>query len=208
MKTWQTLGILVATASLAWWFVDQAKPPERGPARRTTAMSASTSADASVSPTTPRWRAQARPYDHTPEAIEASRTTERKPVRPEDAQACETSDTCGDARACVDGQCVHCVADSECEGGMICALSRCMVPDDVECGSDEACGEDGYCVTDLRTEGPARSRYFSYCANERQHDALVAGPVHAPVEEGVVDVHVRERAELFAQAGFGAPVRP
>lgn len=202
MKSLQALGILVAVGSLAWvMLADGTEPVAKGPAHKT----ASHSAGASAVETAPRWQPRARVHDHELE-VEAdseqrSEGPERKPVRAEDVQACETSENCGDARACVDGQCVHCVADAECEAGMVCALSRCMVPDDVDCATDEDCGSGGFCASDVRAEGPPRGRWLSYCTDEREHDdaiAMVVGDVG-----GEVDVNARERAEVLASAGFG-----
>ena len=209
MKTWQALGVLVAAASIGWMLIDSAEPTEPAPARRT--ADASRSAAVNVSRGEPRWQPRSQAHhalapDEVAERDEPSGPPERKPVPLEDAQACQVSDTCADARACVDGQCVHCLVDSECETGMVCAQSRCIVADDVDCVVDEDCGADGHCVTDVRVEGPARARYFSYCGNEHQHDdAIATATEETPPDPRALaaEAHALERAELFARAGFG-----
>lgn len=163
MKALQVLGMLVAAGSLGWvMLADGSEAVAKGPVR----SAASHSAGASASETAPRWQPRARVLD--------SEQRNAAPVRVEDVQACESSESCGDARACVDGQCVHCVADAECETGMICALSRCMVPDDGDCAADQDCGSGGFCGSDDRAEGPPRGRWLSYCTDERGHDDAIA----------------------------------
>lgn len=203
MKARHALAILIAAGSMIWLLVDPGQPAEPAPVGKATSRSRSSSASATR--TEPRWQPRTLPAQQVVAQHEANGPLERKPVHPDDAQACETSETCGDARACVDGQCVHCVADSECEAGMICALSRCMVPDDIDCAGDEQCGEGGYCITDVRAEGPARARYFSYCTDEHQQDAISVVNEQVPLEGRALaaEANSRERAELFARAGFG-----
>lgn len=139
----RVLGISVAVGSLGWVLLaDGSEAVAKGPVRSAPSHSAGVSAG-------------------EVDSGQQNAETVRKPARLKDVQACESSESCGDARACVDGQCVHCVADAECEAGMICVLSRCMVPDDGDFAADEDCENGGYCVGDVRAEGAPRGRWLS-----------------------------------------------
>jgi hypothetical protein len=51
-------------------------------------------------------------------------------------------DHCTNARACVQGQCVPCLADSECLVHETCVLGHCLLPDLAECHTRADCEQD------------------------------------------------------------------
>lgn len=70
--------------------------------------------------------------------------------------ACETSATCGLARACVDDICTACTEDSQCSPGELCALDHCIPADLVECRSYTDCPNGQLCILSGYTGGTAR----------------------------------------------------
>lgn len=68
------------------------------------------------------------------------------------------------ARACIDGICLPCATDSECEDREVCVLNNCLLTSNVECrsrddceGPDSLCILTGYSTPDLRNNKDMRS---------------------------------------------------
>lgn len=68
------------------------------------------------------------------------------------------------ARACIDGICLPCAMDSECEEREICVLNNCLLTLNAECrsrddceGADSLCILTGYSTPDLRNNKDMRS---------------------------------------------------
>ncbi len=117
--------------------------------------------------------------------------------------------TCARARACVGGECLPCVADSECEAGELCVLQYCLLEPNVGCQTRADCTErsDAICVMNGITAGDLRgnSELRSECMEPRgghqktrkQYDSEIADavsraravPVHGPsARERALDV--------------------
>jgi hypothetical protein len=89
---------------------------------------------------------------------------------------CSGSETCTGAKACVDGACTACAADSECGDGEACVLEHCVAADNVACRSRSECG-GRLCI--LR--GPAAgqrpySELVSECLDPDSEDYYVKEP--------------------------------
>jgi hypothetical protein len=69
---------------------------------------------------------------------------------------CESSAGCGLARACVEGTCGPCVADSECAAGEGCVLDHCVRTELIECRRAAECAADALCILSGYTGGTAR----------------------------------------------------
>lgn len=79
-----------------------------------------------------------------------------------DAPPCDTSATCGLARACVSGRCVACAGDAECAAGETCVLQHCLLRTNARCRTARECGRGELCVvsdysSDFRGNGVMRS---------------------------------------------------
>lgn len=75
---------------------------------------------------------------------------------------CESTASCGLARACVDYRCVACGADTECLESEVCVLGHCLrgqlarCRSRTDCARGELCAMSGY-SSDARANGDLRS---------------------------------------------------
>jgi hypothetical protein len=79
---------------------------------------------------------------------------------------CELSEYCGLARACVDGLCTRCTADSQCAQGEGCVLDHCVRQELIGCQRAADCGSGGLCLLSGYTGGTARGNedMRAYCS--------------------------------------------
>jgi hypothetical protein len=59
---------------------------------------------------------------------------------------CESSERCGLARACINGVCTACHADSDCAAPEACVLGHCVLQTLLHCHSRSECCSDELCV--------------------------------------------------------------
>lgn len=95
---------------------------------------------------------------------------------------------CAKARACVDGRCVPCVSDEECEAGERCVLQHCVPSANVECVTRADCdAPDELCLLSGLSGSGGRSNadMVAYCLSpgggvvrtREENEAMVAAEV-------------------------------
>lgn len=108
---------------------------------------------------------------------------------------------CTKARACIEGQCLPCAADSECSESELCVLGSCVPESQVECQQKDDCAdEDAFCVlsgyTSLDPRGNSDMR--AYCLRPVGGSPDKAPREHQPLPQ-------EEPARI---ASAGVPARP
>lgn len=83
------------------------------------------------------------------------------------APACDTSERCGLATACIEGRCGGCTVDRDCASGEACVLDHCVRSELVACRSHTECKDGELCVlsgvsSDARGNGDMRA----YCQGQ------------------------------------------
>ena len=100
--------------------------------------------------------------------------------------------TCTQARACVDGACMPCVADAECQRAELCVLGLCVDSEQADCQSRADCQDEELCVlSGLTSMDPRGNRdMWAKCL------APAGGvePTPQQVAEEVADRHAQVRA--------------
>lgn len=90
-------------------------------------------------------------------------------VDEEIAPPCESSTTCGLARACVRGVCLGCVSDGECLDGERCVLQHCVRAENVHCRSKTECPDGEVCLlTEYAATPRGNESIISACTTEMQ----------------------------------------
>ncbi len=115
------------------------------------------------------------------------------PAKPKNGE-CKTSEDCaaqeGYGKACVEGRCQECGADTDCKAGFVCRANKCAPRPECErnddCPVGKAC-ETGRCVTVAPPPPVAECTSDASCGAGKACQAgkcVVAGPVVCPAGGG------------------------
>jgi hypothetical protein len=118
-------------------------------------------------------------------------------MKVDDAETWPCGERCSMARACVEGECVPCHEDDECDSGEVCVLDHCVQEKLTECRKAADCGAPealcvltGYTSGDLRGNGDMRA-HCSYPEGGQPDE--VAAPAGDPDDGAVAAVAAADR---------------
>jgi hypothetical protein len=77
---------------------------------------------------------------------------------------CESPTPCGLARACVNGQCVACERDPDCEPGEGCVLDHCIRQENIRCRGHRSCDDGEVCIlSGYSSDARGNAQMLSQC---------------------------------------------
>ena len=132
---------------------------------------------------------------------------------------CGRSAHCGLARACIDGRCVACRRDGDCEAGEFCVLEHCVQEPATGCRTRQECrGPDELCILSGYSSDPrGNAELRSFCnpgsggSEETALEVVASDPEDegkpatvSPVQHLLDDLR-RERARGQTGPGQGRP---
>jgi len=115
--------------------------------------------------------------------------------------ACENSDSCGLAKACVNGRCGPCRVDRDCAKGESCVWDHCLRDGNIECRSTRDCSGNGAkCIyTGYSPDARGNGEMKALCVSLGKPPPLPPREVDEPRESDPSSANVPEAERLLEQ---------
>jgi hypothetical protein len=97
---------------------------------------------------------------------------------------CESSATCGLARACKEGKCLACQVDGDCDSGEVCVLDHCLLRQLAGCRRRRDCEKGSMCLLSGYSGGArGNAEMQSRCVDPKSGVGVRPRPSAAPVAD-------------------------